>query len=55
VPVDVRQERCRQATEARHAGAIGYLYGLPATLGAFDTPLTKVQVLAIAGPRIGMK
>jgi hypothetical protein len=39
--------------EARHAGAIRYLYGLPATLGAFDTPLTKAQVLSIAGPLIG--
>jgi hypothetical protein len=41
--------------EARHAGAIRYLYGLPATQGAFDTPLTKAQVLSIAGPLIGMK
>jgi hypothetical protein len=40
--------------EARHAGAIRYQYGLPATLGAFDTPLTKAQVLSIAGPLIGM-
>ena len=39
--------------EARHAGAIRYLYGLPVTLGAFDTPLTKAQVLSIAGPLIG--
>jgi rubrerythrin len=39
--------------EARHAGAIRYLYGLPVTLGAFDTPLTKDQVLSIAGPLIG--
>ena len=41
--------------EARHAGAIRYQYGLPATLGAFDSPLTKAQVLSIAGPLIGMK
>jgi hypothetical protein len=41
--------------EARHAGAIRYLYGLPPTLGAFDTPFTKAQVLSIAGPLIGMK
>jgi ferritin-like protein len=39
--------------EARHAGAIRYQYGLPATLGAFDTPLTKAQVLSIAGPLMG--
>jgi len=39
--------------EARHAGAIRYQYGLPATLGAFDSPLTKAQVLSIAGPLIG--
>jgi hypothetical protein len=39
--------------EARHAGAIRYLYGLPVTLGAFDTPLTKAQVLSVAGPLIG--
>jgi hypothetical protein len=39
--------------EARHAGAIRYQYGLAATLGAFDTPLTKAQVLSIAGPLIG--
>jgi hypothetical protein len=39
--------------EARHAGAIRYLHGLPVTQGAFDTPLTKAQVLSIAGPLIG--
>jgi len=39
--------------EARHAGAIRFHYGLPATLGAFDTPFTKEQVLSIAGPLIG--
>ena len=39
--------------EARHAGTIRYLNGLPVTIGSFDTPLNEQQVLAIAGPLIG--
>jgi hypothetical protein len=39
--------------EARHAAAIGLLVHKPVTPhGAFDTPLTKAQVLAKAGPLI---
>jgi rubrerythrin len=39
--------------EARHAAAIGLLVNEPVTpTGAFDTPLTKNQVLAKAGPLI---
>ncbi len=39
--------------EARHAAAIGLLINEPVTpTGAFDTPLTKNQVLAKAGPLI---
>ncbi len=39
--------------EARHAAAIGLLVHQPVTPhGAFDTPLTKAQVLAKAGPLI---
>jgi Ferritin-like domain len=39
--------------EARHAAAIGLLAGETVTPnGAFDTPLTKAQVLAKAGPLI---
>ena len=39
--------------EARHAAAIGLLTGETVTPnGAFDTPLTKAQVLAKAGPLI---
>jgi hypothetical protein len=39
--------------EARHAAAIGLLIGKsPTPTGGFDTPKTKAQVLAVAGPLI---
>jgi hypothetical protein len=39
--------------EARHAAAINLLIGMsPTPTGGFDTPLTKAQVLAKAGPLI---
>jgi Ferritin-like domain len=39
--------------EARHAAAINLLIGLsPTPTGGFDAPLTKMQVLAKAGPLI---
>jgi len=40
--------------EGRHAGAIRYQYGLSPTISPFDGGYTKQQVLAIAGPLIGM-